>query len=50
MSERFNEEEIQAAKEYLEEKGPTLVKKRKATNSNNKNQQSVNKFVEMITF
>lgn len=37
LSECFNEEEIQAAKEYLEEKGPTLVKKRKATNSNNKN-------------
>ena len=37
LSERFNEEEIQAAKEYLEEKGPTLVKKRKSTNSNNKN-------------
>lgn len=37
LSECFNEEEIQAAKEYLEEKGPTLVKKRKSTNSNNKN-------------
>lgn len=37
LSECFNEEEIQAAKEYLEEKGPTLVRKRKTTNSNNKN-------------